>query len=468
MLAGRYRRASLSGAVIALWVALADVALFSLLNWFALYAATPTGSFSALKAAAISVALAASGVAVLKLINSYETAALRRLGSSLTTAAAVHCGGCWALALTEPSAADPARLAAAGTIAAALALPPARILLAAWLHWARDSNLLERRAVLVGGGDNARRVIEGLAARADGDIRVAAIFDDREGGRSPDLVLDVPRIGRFADLMAFARAAEIDLVIITLPATAEGRIQQLLETLSALPVPIHLSAYSDDLAFPDGDNSGLVALVDAAITPGTRLQKRLFDLASATVALMFLAPVMAAAAVAIRLDSPGPVLFTQWRTGFGERPVAVWKFRTMRQEANDPAAARPVRRGDARVTRVGRFLRKTSIDELPQLVNVLRGDLSLVGPRPHALDARSAAQERFDALVQGYARRHRLPPGITGWAQIHGYRGTVEDAAHLRARVSHDLWYVENWSVWLDLRILLRTPVSLLRTHNAF
>jgi Undecaprenyl-phosphate glucose phosphotransferase len=466
MLAGRYRRASLSGPVLALWVAAGDLVVLTMLHWFALYAAGGPG-FAAGQAAAMAAGAAGLGAGALAFAGAYRVAALRRGLLAAAWLAAALIGGAGLLALALPGAVGPGPYLAAALAWALAGALPLRLLLAGFLGWADGSNLLERRAVLVGGGENARRVIEGLAARPGNDIRVAAIFDDRSGARSPDLVLDVPRIGRVDDLAAFAQAAEIDLVIVTLPASAEARIEQLLARFAALPIPVHLSAFSADYAFAR-EAEGMIALVEGAFTPGTRLRKRMFDLAVASVALMILSPLIALVALAIRVESPGPVLFRQWRTGLGGRAVKVWKFRSMRQEAADPDAARPVTREDDRVTRVGRFIRRTSLDELPQLVNVLRGELSLVGPRPHAVDARAASQDRFDAMVEHYARRHRLPPGITGWAQINGLRGTVEDADHIRARVEHDLWYIENWSLALDLRILALTPLSLLSTRNAF
>ena len=172
--------------------------------------------------------------------------------------------------------------------------------------------------------------------------------------------------------------------------------------------------------------------------------------------------------MAVRLDSPGPILFRQPRHGYNHRPVEVWKFRSMYAEACDPAARRVVTRGDPRVTRVGRFIRRWSIDELPQLFNVLTGELSLVGPRPHPVGAVSSRREAFEAIVEGYAARHKMRPGLTGWAQVHGLRGEIEDPAALCARVEHDLWYIENWSIWLDLRILALTPVRLLAGANAY
>jgi lipopolysaccharide/colanic/teichoic acid biosynthesis glycosyltransferase len=162
------------------------------------------------------------------------------------------------------------------------------------------------------------------------------------------------------------------------------------------------------------------------------------------------------------------VFFRQTRSGFNEKPISVLKFRSMHAAKCDPGAQNIVGRADPRVTRVGAVLRRTSLDELPQLINVLRGDLSLVGPRPHAVDAVTGRKEAFADLVAGYAARHRLPPGITGWAQIHGWRGGIEDPAALQERIAHDLWYIENWSPWLDLRILAATPLALFDTSNAY
>ena len=463
LLAGRYRRASLSAPTVGLWAVVADAVALMSATWFVLYA-TGDDDFAAIPAVAMAAALGCCGLVLVAAMQRYRVASLRRGRDS---AGAILAALVLPLALFDWRG-DVADTVAAAFVAGLLGPVSARLVLAAWLRWATESGLMERRAVLVGGGAGAREVIEGLAARPDNDVRVCAIFDDRTGARSPDLVLDVPRIGTFADLLGFARAAEIDLVVITLSTSAEARIAELLDLFATLPVPVHLSAFSDDLTFAGGKQGGLRVLVEGTFGPRVRLAKRAFDLVIGTFALLALSPVMAAAALAIRLDSPGPILFRQWRTGFAGRPVQVLKFRTMRAESADPEARNVVRRGDGRVTRVGRFLRKSSIDELPQLVNVLRGELSLVGPRPHAVDARSAQQEAFDALVADYGRRHRLPPGLTGWAQVHGWRGTVEAAEHLRARVDHDLWYIENWSPWLDLRILLRTPLSLFRTGNAF
>jgi exopolysaccharide biosynthesis polyprenyl glycosylphosphotransferase len=180
-----------------------------------------------------------------------------------------------------------------------------------------------------------------------------------------------------------------------------------------------------------------------------------------------LAPVMICVAVAIKLESRGPVLFRQKRYGFNNELIEVYKFRSMYTDRCDATASRLVTRDDPRVTKVGRIIRKTSLDELPQLFNVLKGNLSLVGPRPHAVAAK-AENRLYDDVVDGYFARHKVKPGITGWAQINGWRGETDTAEKIQKRVEHDLYYIENWSVLFDLYILLKTPVSLLETKNAY
>ena len=170
----------------------------------------------------------------------------------------------------------------------------------------------------------------------------------------------------------------------------------------------------------------------------------------------------------MKLDSPGPVIFRQKRHGFNNQVVQIFKFRSLYHHMSDPDAKQIVTKGDKRVTRVGNFIRKSSIDELPQLFNVLRGELSLVGPRPHAVHAQSSQNETFTAIVDGYFGRHKVKPGITGWAQIKGWRGEIDQPEKLKKRYEHDLYYIENWSIWFDLRILLTTPISLFRSDGAY
>ena len=199
-----------------------------------------------------------------------------------------------------------------------------------------------------------------------------------------------------------------------------------------------------------------VSLPRQALVPDPR-GARLFDLIGATFALLALMPVMIAAAVAIKIDSPGPVLFRQRRSGFDQSAFTILKFRTMR--VDDSERVVQARRGDRRVTTVGSLLRRSSLDELPQLVNVLRGEMSLVGPRPHAL----CHDQQYRGLIGNYGLRHSVKPGMTGWAQVNGLRGETADLRHMAARVESDLWYIEHRSLLLDLRILGRTTLELLK-----
>ena len=211
----------------------------------------------------------------------------------------------------------------------------------------------------------------------------------------------------------------------------------------------------------------LIDIIDRPIADWSVVAKWLFDMSVGLMALVGLAPVMALVALAVKLDSSGPVLFRQKRYGFNNELIEVYKFRSMYVDQADANAARLVTKGDPRVTRVGRFIRKTSLDELPQLFNVLKGELSLVGPRPHALQAK-AADRLYQDVVDGYFARHSVKPGITGWAQINGWRGETDTEEKTQKRVEHDLYYIDNWSVLFDLYILLKTPLALLRGENAY
>lgn len=457
-------RPSLAPIRLAVLVAAIELAVLGVGFWFMFYGATEAPAFRPVLAAVVAAGLAAVAVLVTAAAGGYGLAMLLAPRRGLARALA---GGVSALAaggLMWP-AAPAGALLAAGVLAWALALVPWRLAVAAASRWAVASGLTARRAVLAGGGAEAERLVRGLAGRSDNAITICAIFDDRGGDRVPDLVLDVPKIGRFDDLVTFCRAAEIDLVILCLPPDADRRIAELLEKFRVLPVAVHLSAFNPTLDFSDAPGQGLLP---ASFRPERRLAKRLFDLVGGGLMTLMLAPVMAVIALLIRLDSPGPIFFRQARDGFNDHPIRVWKFRTMFIEQCDEKALRVVRRGDPRVTRLGRILRRSSLDELPQLFNVLGGTLSLVGPRPHVVDARSSRQVRFDQIVKGYSARHRLPPGITGWAQIHGLRGEIDDPESLSRRFELDLYYIENWSLLLDLTILLRTPRSLFDTRNAY
>lgn len=337
--------------------------------------------------------------------------------------------------------------------------------------WTR-SGRLERRAVIVGGGTAAQELIHDLEAQPDNDIRICGIFDDRSNDRSPAVVAGYPKLGNISALVEFARLARIDMLIVCIPLRAEQRVLELLTELWILPVDIRLSAHTDKVRFRDRGTSfiGAVPFVDVVEKPiadWDMVAKRVFDLFFASVAIVCLFPLMIAAAIAIKLDSKGPVLFRQKRYGFNNEIISILKFRSMYTDMADPDAKTVVTKGDPRVTRVGRFIRKTSIDELPQLFNVLAGSLSLVGPRPHAVNAHTD-NKTWDDVVDGYFARHKVKPGVTGWAQINGWRGEVDKPEKIQRRVECDVYYIENWSLLFDLRILFLTPFRLLNTENAY
>ncbi|MEM7302055.1 MAG: undecaprenyl-phosphate glucose phosphotransferase [Pseudomonadota bacterium] len=337
--------------------------------------------------------------------------------------------------------------------------------------WSRDGRL-ERRAVIVGGGKNAEDLILSLEAQADNDIRICGIFDDRDGDRSPPMVAGYPKLGTISELVEFGRKARIDMLIVSLPISAEKRVLAMLKKVWVLPVDIRLSAHTNKLRFRPRSYSyvGAVPFLDVfdkPIADWDSVLKRAFDVVLSSLGILALSPIFLAAAIAIRLDSKGPVIFRQKRFGFNNEVIEVLKFRSMYHEQSDPDAKKVVTKNDSRVTRVGRFIRRTSIDELPQLFNVLKGDLSLVGPRPHAVNAHT--QNRlWDEVVDGYFGRHKVKPGVTGWAQVNGWRGEVDTDEKIRRRVECDLYYIENWSVLFDLYIVMITPFKLLNTENAY
>src|ERR1700722_6553350 len=339
--------------------------------------------------------------------------------------------------------------------------------------WARDGRL-DRRTIVVGSDQNGEKLIEALKIQDDSDIDILGVFDDRNDTRALDTCAGSPKLGKVDDIVEFARRTRIDLVLFALPISAETRILEMLKKLWVLPVDIRLSAHTNKLRFRPRSYSylGKVATLDvfeAPITDWDLVMKWLFDHVVGAVILLLAAPVMAIVAIAIKLDSPGPVLFRQKRFGFNNERIDVFKFRSLYHHHADPMASKVVTKNDSRVTRVGRFIRKSSLDELPQLFNVgFKSNLSLVGPRPHAVQGKLQSQ-LFDEAVDGYFARHRVKPGITGWAQINGWRGEVDSEEKIQKRVEFDLYYIENWSVLFDLFILLKTPLALMtKNENAY
>ncbi len=265
-----------------------------------------------------------------------------------------------------------------------------------------------------------------------------------------------------AGIVETVRWAE-EIVVVAMPTTtAAPRLDRLLEALEIVPVPVGLA-----VPVRHGKAGFAMSRVhEAPLGSTARVAKRLTDIVGAAAMLVFLGPLLLLLALAVKLDSPGPVFFRQVRYGFNNRRFDALKFRTLRHDMADPLADRLVTRDDPRVTRVGAFLRRSSLDELPQLLNVLKGDMSLVGPRPHPLNAKAGGRP-YEEVVERFQRRYRVRPGITGWAQVNGLRGNTETEDHLQRRVAFDLDYIRRWSLWLDLLILLRTPWATLKGDNA-
>jgi Undecaprenyl-phosphate glucose phosphotransferase len=331
---------------------------------------------------------------------------------------------------------------------------------------------LARRAVIVGGGRPTEELIRQLRNTAGHAIRICGVFDDRSKDRSAEPSERYRVIGSYDQMVSFCREQAIDLIIVALPATAEERILQILKKLWILPIDVRISAHQSKLrlrarAYSYIGDVPFLAVFDKPLSDWNWALKELEDRVVAAILIVLLSPVMLAVAIAVKTTSKGSILFRQKRYGFNNRLIDVYKFRSMYTDMLDAEASKQVTRGDPRVTPVGRFIRKTSLDELPQLFNVLKGELSLVGPRPHATRAR-ANNRMYEDVVDGYCARHRMKPGITGLAQINGWRGETDTEEKIQRRVEHDIQYIDNWSIWLDLYILLMTPVSLLNTKNAY
>ena len=332
---------------------------------------------------------------------------------------------------------------------------------------------VERRAVVVGGGVAGESLLQALSAGKTINLRVLGFFDDRGDSRSSDTLAGYPKLGNVDELVEFARRTSLDLVIFSLPITAETRLLQMLRKLWVLPVDIRLAAHMNKLRLRPRSYSyiGEVPVLDVfdkPIADWDVVLKAVFDRVVGTLMLIGLSPIMLIVALGVKLTSKGPVLFKQLRHGFNNEHIEVYKFRSMYTNQLDMTAQKQVTKDDPRVTPFGRFIRKTSMDELPQLFNVVfNGNLSLVGPRPHAVSGKAAGM-MYDEVVDGYFARHRVKPGITGWAQVNGWRGETDTPEKMQSRVDYDLNYIENWSIFFDVYILLITPISLIRAKNAY
>jgi putative colanic acid biosynthesis UDP-glucose lipid carrier transferase len=322
--------------------------------------------------------------------------------------------------------------------------------------WQMRGRLTSRVAVF-GAPPDAERVGHEIEEEASGYRRVVAICHQASGGGGAEQASELD------DLVRLARQVRIDEAVLTLSCQVGPEIREALVRLGSLPIDVklylRLLSPADEAAF----ELPAIQIHRRPLAGGSALVKRTADVVLSGLALVAFLPLMACIAALVKLDSRGPVIYRQRRAGFNLNVFVVYKFRTMYESSGD-AEVIQAQRDDARVTRVGKVLRQLSLDELPQLFNVLRGEMSLVGPRPHAVPH----DQKYGRLIDGYLRRHRVLPGITGWAQVNGWRGETDTLEKMRARIEHDVWYIEHWSLALDLKILIRTALIALGDKHAY
>lgn len=344
-----------------------------------------------------------------------------------------------------------------------------RLVLRVGMERLARSGRIGQRVVLYGADPvTAERAYRCLEQQSLPHLQLVGVADDR--GTAPNVPL--PFIGGFNELVTLARAGGVDQVFIALPDINQARLEQILEELSAVSVDVSMIPREVLALTPSYQVSFLGTL--PVLTFWQRpyrdinvLVKRAEDVAIAGLATILLSPLLLVTAALVKLTSPGPILFVQPRFGFNNNEIGVFKFRSMYVAQQDVLGSARTRKGDKRITPVGRIIRRLSIDELPQLWNVLRGDMSIVGPRPHATHMKVGDRYYFDA-VQGYAARHRVKPGITGLAQVRGLRGEIDTIEKAKKRVAYDKEYIDNWSLALDLRIILETAIKLVIDKNAY
>lgn len=326
-----------------------------------------------------------------------------------------------------------------------------------------------RKVVVIGSGKQGQRLLNYIAQSGPQYMSVIGVFDARKRVALKH-VNGHPILGGIDELMAFVRANRVDDVIIALPWSAEEHLKAIVEKIVELPINVFLS--SDLAGFSLKFNASpshyndfpMVEIVNKPLSDWDIVFKYVEDMVLAGIALVLLAPLMLGIALAVRLSSPGPVLFRQKRLGFNNKEFVVYKFRSMYVSPQSEVKTIQAKRMDSRITAVGRFIRRTSLDELPQLFNVLGSTMSLVGPRPHAIDH----NEEYSRQIFGYFARHRVKPGITGWAQVNGLRGETEVLSKMEDRIKYDHYYVENWSIMFDLKILIMTIYVVLFTRDAY
>lgn len=322
-------------------------------------------------------------------------------------------------------------------------------------RWAKRGEL-DINIAIIGTGEPAAKLARHLESTRSSGIAIVGMFGDDEA--TGDKIAGYPFKGSVDDLLVFIRSNRVDEIIIAIPWQDDDKIREITGKLQTVAADVKLCPEEISLEVPNlgyGEVAGIpmLKLSERPLSGWAVFAKGIEDRILATILLVLVSPLLIAIAVMVKLTSPGPILFRQPRYGFNNNEFSVLKFRTMRAAPEPDSRVEQATPQDPRVTRFGRLLRRTSLDELPQLVNVVRGEMSLVGPRPHAV----AHNEEYSTVINEYLARHRVKPGITGWAQINGFRGETQTLDLMRQRVQHDLYYIENWSVLFDLRILVMT-----------
>ena len=346
-------------------------------------------------------------------------------------------------------------------------LTASRFIAASLVHSLAEARVITRRVAIYGRMAQIARFMQFARESGNSFIGITGIFLE------PGEAADDPAIaqlckGQIGELVSYARSHTLDDVILAMPWSDAARISELVSQLRELPANVHVSAdlagFEVRMSPPPSyyEHAPLYQVVGKPLSGWDVVFKAAFDYILATILLIVLAPFLLAVTLAIKLDSRGPVLFRQQRFGFNNQIFGIYKFRSM-VDGLPSGATVQARAGDPRITRIGGFLRKTSIDELPQLLNVLNGTMSLVGPRPHAVDH----NQEYSKKIRGYFARHRMKPGITGLAQIKGYRGLTDTVEKMEQRVKYDILYTDTWSPWLDLKILFLTPFAVVAGKNA-
>ncbi len=347
-----------------------------------------------------------------------------------------------------------------------ICLPLGRIVIDAWVRRSGSAQHFSERVAIIGLADDTASLAERLTDQRG--LRVTTRLEPTTFLASH---ADGDQQFEASPLLKSISEGELDHILIAVPRTEQDWVREVADILSVRSIPVSLLPNWPHLDFADYSAMSIAGMptlrvLDRPMQGLNHVIKILEDRILGTLLFLIAMPVLVATAIAVKLTSKGPIFFQQDRQGFNDKGFMVWKFRTMYHEMEDKMVEQQAARNDPRVTPVGALLRRTSLDELPQLFNVVRGEMALVGPRPHAVSTKAAGLP-FQEAVARYAARHRVKPGMTGWAQVKGHRGETDTIEKLKRRVEHDLWYIENWSLWLDIKILGMTVVAVVAGDNA-